>query len=187
MADAIGSGCSGGAYDALGGEIERAAAEGAGSGDYVGDSDGCGRWAQGDTRLPPERIDWAGALFPPGPADRDAWSAIIRERPDLAPAISTPPVGIKPLRRELAKSRATYQGRSGRRERKEIGRLLTLLRVGGELYKEASQCCFRELADGSPGGIRFSRQDQLRSLGNMVVPMQGACALLVLIERATEG
>jgi hypothetical protein len=43
---------------------------------------GGGQKAHGSTEQP------SRALFPPGPADRDAWRDIIRERPDLAPAIS---------------------------------------------------------------------------------------------------
>jgi hypothetical protein len=76
------------------------------------------------------------ALFPPGPGNRDAWREIIRERPDLAPAIESEVRGV---------------------------------------------------ASGATGGMDFSRADQLRSLGNLVVPLQGALALLVLLDRdATE-
>ena len=74
------------------------------------------------------------ALFPPGPADRDAWREIIRDRPDLAPAIE-------------------YE--------------------------------VRGMAARITGGMDFARPDQLRSLGNMVVPLQGALALLVLLNRDT--
>ena len=40
-----------------------------------------GQTAHGSTEQP------SRALFPPGPADRDAWRDIIAERPDLAPAV----------------------------------------------------------------------------------------------------
>lgn len=72
------------------------------------------------------------ALFPPGPADRDAWREIIEDRPDLAPAIE-------------------YE--------------------------------IRGMASRIAGGIDFARPDQLRSLGNLVVPMQAALALLILLDR----
>ena len=74
------------------------------------------------------------ALFPPGPADRDAWREIIRSRPDLAPAVE-------------------YE--------------------------------VRGMAARITGGMDFARPDQHRSLGNMVIPVQGAFALLVLLNRDT--
>lgn len=73
------------------------------------------------------------ALFPPGPADRERWAAIIRERPDLAPAVES-----------------------------EV----------------------RGMAAGASRGMDFSRVDQLRSLGNLVVPLQGAVAFTLLRRRA---
>lgn len=41
----------------------------------------------------------------------------------------------------------------------------------------------RGMADGIARGLDFARPDQLRSLGNMVVPLEGALALLVLLDR----
>lgn len=75
------------------------------------------------------------ALFPPGPAGRDAWRDIIAYRPDLAPAVE---------------------------------------------YEVCS------VADGIARGVDFTRPDQLRGLGNMVVPLSGALALLILLNRDTE-
>jgi hypothetical protein len=72
------------------------------------------------------------ALFPPGPADRDAWRTIIAVRPDLAPA---------------------------------------------------TESSVRRVASGTTGRLDFARQDQLRSLGNLVVPLQGALGLLALLKR----
>lgn len=42
----------------------------------------------------------------------------------------------------------------------------------------------RGMAARTAGGLDFARPDQLRSLGNMVVPQQGALALLALVNRA---
>lgn len=42
----------------------------------------------------------------------------------------------------------------------------------------------RRVADGVPRGMGFARADQLRGLGNAVCPIQGALALIVLLERA---
>lgn len=76
------------------------------------------------------------ALFPPGPADREQWAAIIQERSDLAPAVES-----------------------------EV----------------------RRVADGDARRLgEFARADQLRGLGNAVVPQCAALALLLLIEQAAE-
>jgi len=50
----------------------------------------------------------------------------------------------------------------------------------------AVECEVRRMDSRLPGGDDFSRADQLRGLGNMVVPLHGALALLVLLDR-TEG
>lgn len=42
----------------------------------------------------------------------------------------------------------------------------------------------RDVAARLAAGMDFARADQLRGLGNMVVPQQGALAFLVLLERA---
>jgi hypothetical protein len=40
------------------------------------------------------------------------------------------------------------------------------------------------MASRIAGGLDFARSDQLRGLGNMVVPQQGALAFLVILDRA---
>jgi len=49
---------------------------------------GGGQTAHGSTEQP------SRALFPPGPADREQWAAIIGERPDLAPAVECEVRGV---------------------------------------------------------------------------------------------
>lgn len=71
-------------------------------------------------------------LFPPGPADADAWAAIIAERPDLAPAVE----------REI-----------------------------------------RRVASGNPDWLGATRPDELRALGNLVVPITAALAFITLAKR----
>lgn len=44
----------------------------------------------------------------------------------------------------------------------------------------------RGVASGTTGGMDFSRQDQLRSLGNLVVTQQGACAITLLLKRTQQ-
>ena len=86
-----------------------------------------GRDTVGDASLP---------LFPPGPGDRDAWAAILRDHPDLAPAT--------------------------------------------EIESQ-----IRVLADGRPARLAGFRVDQLRALGNGVVPLQAALAFVELHKRLT--
>src|SRR5581483_10274094 len=107
--------------------------------DYKSESGG---GSDSGTLQPPSRADIAShdrALFPPGPSDRDAWTRILRERPELAPAVAK---------------------------------------------EEDAESEVRSVDDGTSRGMDFSRQDQLRGLGNMVVPQQGALALLILIDQA---
>jgi hypothetical protein len=99
--------------------------EGSELGDPRTETEG-GQTPHGSTEQP------SRALFPPGPADRELWAAIIAERPELAPAFE-------------------YE--------------------------------VRGMASRIAGGVDFARPDQLRSLGNMVVPQQGALALLTLLSR----
>ena len=44
----------------------------------------------------------------------------------------------------------------------------------------------RRVADGPARGMGFARADQLRGLGNMVVPLTGALAFLILLDRAVK-
>jgi DNA (cytosine-5)-methyltransferase 1 len=66
--------------------------------------------AWGRETLAIDRVEWDAAdavpAWPPGPADRDAWAAVLRHRPDLVPAVAAEP----PLRR-VAHGRARRLGR----------------------------------------------------------------------------
>jgi hypothetical protein len=139
MANTISSRRDGGAFDERRRAVERVTLEGASEG--VSNSSGA-RLAQRigggsdhdslQSSSGPESPGNDRALFPPGPADRELWAAIIAERPELAPAFE-------------------YE--------------------------------VRGMASRIAGGVDFARPDQLRSLGNMVVPQQGALALLTLLSR----
>jgi hypothetical protein len=130
---------TGGAYEPIRGSVGRDASEGASAG--IPDTSGAGLaqrngGGSNNEAFQPPRGSIAPrhdrALFPPGPVARDEWATILRERPDLTPAVESEVRGV---------------------------------------------------ASGTSGGLDFSRQDQLRSLGNLVVPLQGAAALLVLLKR----
>jgi len=54
----------------------------------VGDTDGCGRWEEGDAEQQPGRTDWAELpLWPPGPQDAEGWRQILATDPTLEPSI----------------------------------------------------------------------------------------------------
>ena len=98
----------------------------------VGDTNGCGRWEEGDAEQSSGRTDWAELpLWPPGPQDAEGWRTVLAERPDLAPALT----------------------------------------------EEAAQPPLRGLAHGLD---QLGRVDQLRILGNGVVPQQAALAFAIL-------
>ena len=54
----------------------------------VGDTDGCGRWEEGDSEQQPGRTDWAELpLWPPGPQDAEGWRQVLATDPTLEPSI----------------------------------------------------------------------------------------------------
>jgi len=54
----------------------------------VGDTDGCGRWEEGDAEQSSGRTDWAELpLWAPGPQDAEGWRQILATDPTLEPSI----------------------------------------------------------------------------------------------------
>jgi DNA (cytosine-5)-methyltransferase 1 len=104
--------------------------------------------ADGTDELPP---------WPPGPAERDRWDAILSRWPDLAPALANA---------ENGHARMSRRGQSTRRSTKG----------------DAPESPLRGVADGIPAGVDrcLSRTDRLRLLGNAVVPAQAAHAITIL-------
>jgi len=95
------------------------------------------------------------AAWPPGPADAEGWERILRERPDLTPAVAA------------AAAAAGQAGQTGKPSPERD-------RAGDE-----AQPALRRVADGLAGGLEY-RQDQLRVLGNGVVPVVAAMAFAAL-------
>lgn len=97
-------------------------------------------------------------LFPPRPNDREAWQAILRDNPLLAPALS---------QLDLAALEAMAQGtRPGRSDK-----------------AAAAQPRVRSVADGLSALVGEYRVDQLRGYGNACVAIQAAVAFRVLWSR----
>jgi len=130
--------------------------------------------------------------FPPGPGDRDAWAAVLAERPDLAPALANP---TRRNGAELSRSdQRELQGRDGARDgvmsdaesrqERNAGVELAPRRTG---EGDSTQSSVRVLADEFPSWMDralSARSDQLRCLGNGVHPLTAATAILELQERA---
>lgn len=158
---------------------ERTRFEGGVSGELAGspergpDADACG---SGGDALP---------AFPPGPSDLDAWSRVLAVRPDLAPAVV-----VDAKRRMLKGSRPdAADGTPGSREGEPdqgCGAVRVPVLGRCETEEVAPQPEVRRVDDGAASGLvrdSASRIDQLRALGNAVVPAQAALALRVLVER----
>ncbi len=106
--------------------------------------------------------DFCLSLFPPGPADLESWRAVLERWPEFAPATS------HERRESLADTDATI------REQPGWGR-----GTSGADQEAVAQSAVRLLAHESP-----SRVDQLRALGNAVVPLQVAYAFITLARKA---
>ncbi|MAG64470.1 MAG: DNA methyltransferase [Pseudomonadales bacterium] len=96
--------------------------------------------------------------FPPGPGDSERWRRVIEQRPWLAPAVD---------RFDVRRWEHTgiYPEPSERGD------------------AETAQSPVRSLADGLAAVVGSDRSHALRSVGNGVVPLQAAVALVVLAER----
>ncbi len=124
------------------------------------------------------------ATFPPGPSRTDAWSRVLADRPDLAPAIAW---DAEPddLRTFICIFKAAEPCPDGEGRwhfddacvSSEYWR--TLARIAAEVKSEV-----RRMADGPTRGVdRLSRAARLRILGNGVVPQQAALAFNILDDR----
>lgn len=111
------------------------------AGGTVGDADqpGLERRVRSERQCGDKRIAW-----PPGPQDTDAWAAVLRERPDLAPAVAD-----------------TKNGKS-----RQVG----IAPRFSDAYSITAQPGIRNLADELPGQVAgLPRVARLRILGNAVV------------------
>ena len=139
----------------------------------------------GDSELPD---------FPPGPDDREQWGWILERWPELAPAVED---AARIRQHGQERQDGGIGGRDGQAggeladaESRGLGIDGSASRDGGyalfgdEGREEETQPTLRKLADGSAAELGIGRTDQLRALGNMVVPIQGSVGLLTLLKRA---
>jgi len=128
-----------------------------------------GRLARAGAGLPP---------FPPGPGDTGSWEYILDRWPELAPAVAHAKNGQArdPDRGETARNTA-----AGDESKSEICGLAA--RIPGEL----DLCLPKEIDNESTimGACCCQRPDQLRCLGNAVVPDCAAAAWRELWKRVT--
>ena len=106
--------------------------------------------------------------WPPSPSDTDAWAEVLRERPDLAPAVG------KSAEQGLPKRNRERVSATGTRD-------ADFECTGGRNRQETPESEVRGVADGV--ARRLDRTAQLRILGNGVVPQQAALAFQILKER----
>jgi len=120
-------------------------------------------WQQPVGQRAYERPSW-----PPSPSDTDAWAEVLRERPDLAPAVG------KSAEQGLPKRNRERVSATGTRD-------ADFECTGGRNRQETPESEVRGVADGV--ARRLDRTAQLRILGNGVVPQQAALAFQILKER----
>lgn len=140
----------------------------------------------GERARPAEPDDPSDGLFPPGPADISGWRRLLAWRPWAKPAIKGQLRSSIEVARILAQRRAELHGKGTRRQRKQLGYEIACVVHSGTGDARAPESCIHGAFDGSSVVVVVDddRTDQLRAAGNMVVPLQGATALIVLMKRA---
>ncbi len=118
-----------------------------------------------------QRYDALG-LFPPGPADYEAWSIIAEHAPGFLPALSRYDRFMLEVRAAVA---AAYGNPSARERLDEKGPY----GLRKEVVQEIAQSALRGVDDG----MAAARIDWLRLFGNGVVPIQAALAFRTLCSR----
>ncbi len=122
-----------------------------------------------------EHTSIAGYCFPPAPNDTDGWAYVLREWPELAPAVADG----KSSRRQggLRPKGSRYEGQG----------TVNPDWTGGRLEDDqTAQPAIRRVADESTAGLgkpSTSRVDELRALGNAVLPLTAAHAFIELYRR----
>ena len=110
-------------------------------------------------------------LFPPGPSDFDAWLSIAKHAPDRLPALSRHDMFLLAVRKALDAAHGDPRGRERLDPQGPYG-------LRAAVVSEIAQSCLRRRSDGLA-----ARMDELRMLGNGVVPLQAAYAFRTLCAR----
>lgn len=112
--------------------------------------------------------------WPPGPAERDRWAAVLARWPELAPALA------EPTREQVGSAR---QPRLDAARPDATQRALHLLASGAPAWV-GRICPWCGTRVRSPRG--HLRMHQLRALGNSCIPAQAAYAFVTLVEELTQ-
>ncbi len=111
-------------------------------------------------------LDGERGPFPPGPGDSAAWRYVLERWPELAPALAN---NVS----DGCSGQGLYVPKRGSQQA-----IPDIDGPGSRRNTEAPQPAVRNMANGAP-----ARVDQLRALGNVVVPVVAAVAFLTLAER----
>lgn len=115
--------------------------------------------------------DGGAYLFPPGPADLDAWSRFAEHAPGRLPALSRYDLFAASIRTARAVADGDSTAREGLDPFGPYG-------LRAPIVQKIAQSRLRRMADGVA-----SRVDELRMLGNGVVPLEAAYAVRTLATR----
>ena len=140
-----------------------------------------GRLLMGDPGL--GEMSGQPPAWPPGPTERDRWAEILARWPDLAPAVEDASrSGQRGSQREDGRRRRVSQAGGELADAEDGGSRGSggRQRARGPAERIASESPIRGVADGIA-----SRIQQLRALGNAVVPAQAAHAIRMLMDRLT--
>lgn len=130
-------------------------------------------------------------LWPPGPGDADGWRYVLERWPELAPAVEDAPrIREHGQEREDGGRDGEASGELADAKGGGFGADGSASGIGGHAdecgtsaeREEETEPEVRSLVDGNASEL--PRTDQLRAIGNMVVPLTGALALTILMQRA---
>ena len=124
--------------------------------------------------------------WPFGPSETEQWERLLKERPDLAPAVEK----LGDSSKASTKRVGNIAGQMAEREAElREGAADASNGIDDELAKAEAESKLRGVADGDATWLELAntyRSERLQALGNGVVPLTAALAFSVLWERMKE-